>query len=231
MPRPPRQSGFTLLEVVVAIAILAIVAGTVLPLGSSQRRTDQTERVLDKLARIEQGMTRYRRDRGAFPASLSDATFLGPYFAAGIENDGIRDDWSPTGAALQYQVASDVAHVWSVGPVPISGPPDQQSYRIDVLPSEVNPLVVANPVQTTRDLMTLIVNECYRINAAYVRSTLNHSYYRRYRALSYSRTRLPTTVPLTDAWGTTLQGHYFGFFVWSAGPDRRFNTTDDIRIP
>lgn len=228
MATPGRTAGFTLLEIIVAIAILAIVAGTVLPLGSSQRRTDQTDRVRAKLAAIESGLIHYRRDRGAFPPRLDDPTFLGPYCAAGIGNDGIRDDWSPTGDTLQYQVTAGVANVWSVGPVPIAGTPEQQSYAVDVQPSEVDAVIVTDQnVALTRTLLRDIVTRCWTSNARYQQYRYTSAYLGPF-SYSRGRLRLPSSVRSTDYWGTRLRGHYYGFTMSSAGPDRIWSTADDL---
>jgi prepilin-type N-terminal cleavage/methylation domain-containing protein len=216
-----RCAGFSLLEIVVAIAILAVVAGAVLPLGSGQRRTDQTAKVRAKLARIEASLLAYRRNRGVFPTNLDDATFLGPYLAPGVGNDAIRDDWN-NGAIFQFQVVNGVAWAWSVGPIRSSAPGSLQSYSIAADPNELN--FVSQDFMRAR--LREIVTTCWTRFSAYQRYRYTSSYIGPY-SFSYSRLRFSSTYS-NDIWGTRLRGHYYGFTMGSAGPDRIWGTADDI---
>ncbi len=70
------HAGFTLIELTVVIAILGIMAGTLIvivnPLGQLQKARD-TQRKSD-LRRIQSALEMYRSDNGSYPALLNDCS-------------------------------------------------------------------------------------------------------------------------------------------------------------
>lgn len=78
-----RAAGFTLIEIVVAIAILGILAGAVGPLVFRQLEAAREEATRRELAAIEDAIEDYHEDTGRFPADL-----------AGLVGDDGRTGWS-----------------------------------------------------------------------------------------------------------------------------------------
>ena len=91
--QPSRRAGFTLLEVVVAVAIVAVMAGAITPLVFQQLMEAKTEATRNELAAIETGLQRFYADTGRFPRESEGLAALvgdpgleswqGPYVATG----------------------------------------------------------------------------------------------------------------------------------------------------
>ncbi|MBS0260608.1 MAG: type II secretion system major pseudopilin GspG [Planctomycetes bacterium] len=126
-PRPQlsrRRSGFTLMEILIVLAILAVIIGLVLPnfLGAQDRANKDAAKVA--VAGVEKAADIYAAHHdGTFPASLDallanpggDDKWSGPYLDKGkVPND-------PWGNPIQYaypgthQNGQDRPDVWSMG--------------------------------------------------------------------------------------------------------------------
>ena len=84
-----RRSGFTLIEIVIAVAILAIMAGSIAPFVFREIERAREEATLLELAALREGMLEFYDDTGRFPtegegllALVTDPTvggWSGPY--------------------------------------------------------------------------------------------------------------------------------------------------------
>lgn len=90
-----REKGFTLVETVVVIAIMAILAAMIMPLNNRIQIKTREAKVRAELAEIGVALENYYYDKADFPASLSHSSFLGPYLFPGIDSEAITDDFSP----------------------------------------------------------------------------------------------------------------------------------------
>lgn len=92
MTRAPGQSGFSLIELVVVMAILTVLAGAAVPVvskGLTRARVQETRRELDELA---PALTAYFEDTGRFPPTFDDLErdgadvpgWTGPYLRARV---------------------------------------------------------------------------------------------------------------------------------------------------
>lgn len=106
---PRHRGGFTLMEIVVAVAIVAILAAAVTPLAYREITRAREEATLDELAALRQGLLDFYHDTGRFPseteglgALLTDpgaAGWRGPYVGG---NSGVplaettTDAWGGT---------------------------------------------------------------------------------------------------------------------------------------
>ncbi|MFQ5505173.1 MAG: type II secretion system protein [Planctomycetota bacterium] len=111
------QRGFTLIEILVVMAVLGILLGTSLPLVSALIDRRREEDVRGELESIAQALDAYYFDRASFPSSLADPRFLGAYLNPGLNGTAVRDGW---GANVDYgyrrTASPDIATVWSRGP-------------------------------------------------------------------------------------------------------------------
>jgi general secretion pathway protein G len=170
-----RRDGFTLIEVLVAIAAVSILAGAVAPLvvrEMTRARTDDTSR---RMVRLVEGMVGgpesggfgYVGDMGGLPSTLEDLVtrgsqtafaqtgygfgvgWNGPYVReAGPLADITEDAW---GTAFSYSSAA--AQVQSAGPDHVLGNGDDLLYPAIAPPTTgiltVTVLGIPNGIQTT----------------------------------------------------------------------------------
>ncbi|MBU2501608.1 type II secretion system protein GspG, partial [bacterium] len=94
--RRRRRDGFTLIEIIIAVAIVAIMAGAIAPLAFREFVRMREEETARELALIETGLLEFLEDTGRFPSEVEGLAALvadpgasgwsGPYFGA-VESD------------------------------------------------------------------------------------------------------------------------------------------------
>ena len=110
--------GFTLLEVIIAIAIIGIMAAAIGPMAVRQINQARERATADELDRIRDGLLAYYEDLGHFPeqevgltalVSDADANWRGPYIDYSRSNplDAVRSD--SFGEAYLYDLSPDVS--------------------------------------------------------------------------------------------------------------------------
>ncbi len=70
------RAGFTLIEIIIAVAIVAVMAGAVTPLAFKELVRAREEATLKELAGIESGLLRFYEDTGRFPSEAEGLTAL-----------------------------------------------------------------------------------------------------------------------------------------------------------
>lgn len=213
----PRQSGFTLLELLIVIAILSMLAGVLVEgtgavVDAQKKRTAPQE--LDDLAKA---LSDYYYDVGAFPAALTSAGFYGAYVLPGYDDNLIKDEW---GAKTYYRYVRtgtnpDVVVVYGLGPDAIDSGPAAETWKVTVFG--------AGPgMRRTRERLQ-------RISAAIADHVGNGG------TLSGSWPAWVAAMALapsmqTDGFNTSFRVDADGRTVRSAGPDRTFDTADDLTL-
>ena len=101
MPRLSRRStrnraGFSLAEVLVAVAITAVVAAMVMPMVFSKIRTSQVSALSQTFVGLSQGLAEFKRATTRYPALLSYLSAA----PAGTDNDICGNDITATNTAL-----------------------------------------------------------------------------------------------------------------------------------
>ena len=216
-PRPPRrpaQRGFTLLEVIIVLSVMATLAGTIVPLVSAAKRAEAIDAARAELEAIADGLTRHYFEYAAFPTRVDQASFYGAYVQPGVGDARLRDEW---GARAFYRLVltrnPDTATAYSVG----------DNGRDDGVAAETVKIVVQGSRpggERTRERMRVITAALQRHLDSGGRVTGRWSVDRPAMGLgaSYDRDGFGTAFRLDDA---TL-------ILSSAGPDRRFGNADDI---
>ena len=125
------RDGFTLLELMIVLAILAVIVGLVLPnlLGAQKKAMIKNARI--QVHEVEAAADLYAADHDAeFPGSLdllisspgSDPKWKGPYLKGG------KSPADPWGNPIQYTYPGshngDGPDIWSMGPDKQSGTSD-----------------------------------------------------------------------------------------------------------
>ena len=72
-----RQGGFTLLEMIVVLAVLGVLLGTAVPLAGAVVVADRRQEAQRELADLGAALDSYYFEHAAFPASLAAASRSG----------------------------------------------------------------------------------------------------------------------------------------------------------
>ena len=118
-------NGFTLLELIVVVTIVATLAGAAVPVTSKMLEYRAREATVEELQVLAGASVAYFRDTGEFPAELADLLvdpkrpgWVGPYLSGVIadrssgESGFLVDAWS---RGYRWQVLADVATISSCG--------------------------------------------------------------------------------------------------------------------
>ena len=107
----PSQAGFTLVEVLTVIAIIALLASLILGLASNAQKTAARKKAEAEINQIQGFITDYQMQYGRVPSDKADlAAALG---AARHSLSNLVDPW---GMDYNYQTSSLVTYyLWSQG--------------------------------------------------------------------------------------------------------------------
>lgn len=208
-------AGFTLIEIIIVMAIISLLAGTVVPLASATLRAERVERATSEIEEISTALDAYYYDRGAFPTALDASDFLGVYLLAGVDKGRIRDEWASGYYRSSRQTNPDRFHVWSVGE---NGVNDGMSSEDFVVTVEGR----AAGDRRTRQRLNVIAGAL--ANHIANGGTLSGTWSTDRAAMSLG------SDYQTDGYGTDFRIDATTREVTSAGADRSFSTADDLGI-
>ncbi|KXS45969.1 MAG: general secretion pathway protein G [Candidatus Frackibacter sp. T328-2] len=98
-----REEGFTLIELMIVIAVLGILAGIAIPRFSGVQDKAEVAAVKSELKSIQTGLEMYNAENGEYPGNLSDITSY-------VEIDGLND-YTSTTTAGGYSVTTSAGGV------------------------------------------------------------------------------------------------------------------------
>ena len=135
--------GFTLLEIVIVVTVLAILAGAAVPLASKAFQSKARAVTSAEQDELAEAITLYFTDVMAFPAGIDDlwikpsgaAGWTGPYLPSTTTDRLSGDsDWSVDGWSRPYvlSVSGDVLTVTSAGADGSTATSDDVEIEIDV---------------------------------------------------------------------------------------------------
>ncbi len=113
--RSAHARGFTLLEVIVVIAVLTILVSGVAPLVGRQVERARERRVSKDLDRLSRELEEFFYEEARFPSQLDESLF-----ADGFASDGIEDPWG-----ARYRYNRDAQNRWVR--LSTSGPPTSKT--------------------------------------------------------------------------------------------------------
>ncbi len=208
------ERGFTLLEVVVVLAVLGLLLGTAVPLAGAVIAADRRQEATAELAKIARALESYYFENAAFPVSLTATDFVGEHLQTGVANTAVIDSF---GAGLEYVYAVDAAA--NTATVHSRG----ENGVDDGAATEEHVVVVAGAVPGTRRTYAR-VRLIVEVLAEHIEAG---------GSVAGDWPTVRTAIGLgasydTDGFGTTLQWDAATHTLTSAGPDRSFGTTDDI---
>jgi prepilin-type N-terminal cleavage/methylation domain-containing protein len=211
-----RQSGFTLLEVIVVLGVLGLLLGTAVPLAGAVVVADRRQEAQNELARIGEALDSYYFEHAAFPTLLTATDFLGVHLQPGVRNTATVDAF---GGSLAY--------VYSIDPVNnlCTCHSRGENGVDDGFNNEELGVTVRGAVPGSR-------RTWMRLRLV-VEALANHIEAGGSVAGSWSAVRASIGLGSsfdTDGFGTALQWTAATHTLTSAGPDRRFGTADDITL-
>jgi prepilin-type N-terminal cleavage/methylation domain-containing protein len=209
-----RQHGFTLIELIVVLAVLGLLLGTGVPLAGAVVQADRRQETNRELAEIGGALDAYWFDHAAFPATLAAADFLGVHLHPGVGNTAIADPFG-AGQNYVYAVTTGVATVHGRGE---NGVDDGVATEEFVLRIDAAVPGTKKTWQRLRLIVEVLANHIEAGGSV---------------AGAWPALRAAIGLPATfdaDGFGTTLQWTAATHTLTSAGPDRAFGTADDITL-
>lgn len=211
-----RQAGFTLLEVIVVLAVLGLLLGTAVPLAGAVVVADRRQEAQNELARLAEAIDSYYFEHAAFPASLTATDFVGVHLQPGVRNTATIDAF---GGSQTYVYALDPVNnlctCHSRGENGVDDGVGSEEF--------VQRVYAAVPAtKRTWQRLRLVVE----VLANHIEAG---------GPVAGSWTSLRPALALgpeydRDGWGTPLQWTAATHSLASAGPDRTFGTADDITL-
>lgn len=109
--------GFTLIEVVIVLAVIAILAGSMAPLVANAAKRQRADAALREVTNLAQALEAFYAENGRFPTALDESGFAASYIPI-RSSAPLSDPCGDAGAVLLYDVSGppDVASVRSRGP-------------------------------------------------------------------------------------------------------------------
>jgi prepilin-type N-terminal cleavage/methylation domain-containing protein len=78
LTRSRRRSAFTLVEIIVALVVLAVLAAMLYPTAAGQLRQGQSTAIANQLDNLRQAIANYRQNVQRFPSQLTQLTTIPP---------------------------------------------------------------------------------------------------------------------------------------------------------
>jgi len=162
------REGFTLIEIVIAVAIVAIMAGSIAPFAFreiTRTREDATSR---ELTVLHEGLLEFYDDTGRFPSEVEGLLALvtdpgvtgwqGPYVGggAGQQNTAVTtDDW---GLSYRYDLSPTTSPVYAAQAIIVSAGSDRTlamgtvggSWDLNTKSDDLHTLIIAGPRQRVK---------------------------------------------------------------------------------
>ena len=208
------SQGFTLVEIIVVLAVLAILAGTAMPLVSHFIDRQREDEVRREFADLAESLEDYYFDHGSFPESLRAEDFYALYLQPGFAGTAVTDSWGDAGDYVYRRYRNpDIVKINSVG---VNGRDEEG--QGDDLAISVHGSVAG--YRKTRSRMRIVIEVLANYLEAGGRLQGDWPTDRKNMGLSDSFA--------LDGFGTpfTLDGKSYA--LRSAGPDRKFGTADDL---
>ncbi len=209
-----KKRGFTIIELIVVIAIMSVMAGMIMPMTSALITGKKVEDVEKELERLADALEAYYFEHGSFPSSLTASGFYGVYIVPGVNDDWLKDEW---GSKTYYKISSssnpDIITVYSVGENGVDDGAATETYKITIYG--------AGPGNRRTRQKLDIINARLAVFLA-GGGTLSGDWDTDRQSLGLG------TAYRTDGFGTPFHSDPNGNEVRSAGADRTFNTVDDL---
>lgn len=201
------RAGFSLLELIVAVTIMAILVGASIPVASMAVNSKATRATREELDGLQLAVVEYFRDTKQLPSAISDMEidpgvtgWAGPYLQAfSIDSTSGLSQYAVDAWSAPYQLAATTSSltITSSGLGKVMGDANDLSVTVDVTP--------VRREETLNQLRKInLAIDSY--NATYLVSDPLPSNYSSLLSKLVAKGYLPSTRPFeTDAWGSPFQ--------------------------
>jgi len=180
--RQPDRGGFTLIEIIIAVAIVAILAGAITPLAFRELMSAREDATLTELRGLNAGLMEFYEDTGRFPNEAEGLAALvndpgvtgwsGPYLGGDrgnpvteVSTDGFNQAYiydlnpstTPAGTADVVVASSGIDQQFSAGDL-------NQTWHVDSPDDDLISVISSGPVN--RDKLKVCQDELTAIAAA-----------------------------------------------------------------
>jgi len=217
-----RSGGFTLIELVVVLAVLGLLLGTAAPLAGAVIQADLRQEAQRELTEITAALESYYYQTGTFPATLDAADFLGVHLQPGVSNTVLID---PFGAGQNYVYISSLT-----SPLPVGSPQPVRARVYSRGENGVDDGAAEELVSSVSGAIPGTKKTCARLRVI-VEVLANHIEAGGSVAGTWPVVRAAIGLGAAydnDGFGTVLQWTAATHMLSSAGPDRTFGNSDDI---
>ncbi|MFO1078644.1 MAG: type II secretion system protein [Planctomycetota bacterium] len=209
------QRGFTLLEIIVVLGVLAILLGTAMPLVTAAIDADHRTEVQRELEELGTALDSYYYEHAAFPASLRTSGFFGQHLQPGVSNTAVIDPFGGADYLYSVNAAANTATAYSRGENAVD----------DGVANEEFVVVVHGAVPGTRRTM-LRMRLIAEVLADFIESG---------GSVAGDWPTLRARIGLgadydDDGFGTGFDWTASTYTLKSAGPDRVLGNGDDITL-
>ena len=211
MKTSTRRSGFTLLELLIVMSLVALLAGVMVPATGSIMRSQRRGATIDELELLSLAVQEFYRDTRTFPATPLDLSssatpgWSGPYLRGTVDDpwsgqsgyviDGFGNPYTFSTNGLELTITSDGA--------------DRTNGTADDLSLAVNVTPILRDM--TLDELSIINTAITQYNAVYLGTAPLSGTYAAALSTLESAGYLPIGAGYdTDEWGDAYTGHPVG---------------------
>ncbi|MCY2960922.1 MAG: prepilin-type N-terminal cleavage/methylation domain-containing protein [Planctomycetota bacterium] len=143
-PAPTARGGFTLLEILIVVAVMAMLAGAAIPVASKALSSAARKATREELVQLGTAAQEYFRDTGVAPAQILDLErkgdadgWAGPYLAGAMQDPLATSSGYTTDAwsrAYRAKTTGDVMTITSAGPDAALDTDDDVRIQVDFTP-------------------------------------------------------------------------------------------------
>ncbi len=166
--RNSHRSGFTLIEIVIAVAIVAIMAGSIAPFVFRNIERTREEATLHELAALRDGMLEFYEDTGRFPTELEGVMALvndptvtgwsGPYVGGEAGDPAVEVTTDSWGNTYQYDLSPTTDPTGAAEAVVVSAGNDRSldmgsvgnTWTLSTPGDDLHALIVAGPLERSK---------------------------------------------------------------------------------
>ena len=219
MPNPHRNRqdtpfGFTLIELIVVIAVMSVLAGTVAPLVTATQEAEKVVTAQAELEAIADALAEHYFDTGSFPAALTTAGFYGKYIQPGVDDSRLKDHWGAQGYYIvQRSFNPDVMRVHSIGTNASDDGWASEAYRVEILGSGPGDARTKQRMRIIASVLAEFLDGGGALTGTWTTDLAAMGLGTEYQ---------------TDGYGTDFDLDSATFVLRSAGADRSLNTADDV---